>query len=198
MVRIHVSWRRLMAPAMLLSCLVAGQPDAIAAPGPDGSIGGLKAKFVDVKGVKTRYYDEGQGEPMVLIHGGSTAGSSTANVWSRNIPGLAKRFHVYAVDRLGSGLTGNPLNDADYAYSGPGRAHLPVRPDDEAGEDPSRGAFGRRRGRVLRGRPSSRDHQDPHHHRTGSGQSGRRRWPEPAGSVIVSQPGRLRGFEVSR
>jgi alpha-beta hydrolase superfamily lysophospholipase len=71
-----------------------------------------------VKGVATRYYDEGQGEPMVLIHGGMTAGSSTANVWSRNIPGLAKRFHVLAVDRLGSGLTGNPLTDPDYAYSG--------------------------------------------------------------------------------
>jgi len=132
MVRIHVScrpvaasdrrrrtaWRALMAFAMALPFLVVGQAGAIEAPGPDGSIGGLKARFVDVKGVATRYYDEGQGEPMVLIHGGMTAGSSTANVWSRNIPGLAKRFHVYAVDRLGSGLTGNPLNDADYAYSG--------------------------------------------------------------------------------
>ena len=118
MVRTPVSWRRLMAPVMLLVFFLAGQDRAIGAQGPDGSIGGLKAKFVDVKGVATRYYGEGQGEPMVLIHGGSTAGSSTANVWSRNIPGLAKRFHVYAVDRLGSGLTGNPLNDADYAYSG--------------------------------------------------------------------------------
>lgn len=107
-----------MALALLLPCLLVGLTDAVAAPGPDGSIGGLKAKFVDVKGVATRYYDEGQGEPMVLIHGGMTAGSSTANVWSRNIPGLSKRFHVYAVDRLGSGLTGNPTRDADYAYSG--------------------------------------------------------------------------------
>jgi 2-hydroxy-6-oxonona-2,4-dienedioate hydrolase len=93
-------------------------PDAItAAPaGPassDGSIGGLKAKSVDVNGVRARYYEAGQGEPMLLIHGGFTGGSSTANVWSRNIPGLAKQFHVYAVDRLGSGLTGNPAN-GDY------------------------------------------------------------------------------------
>jgi len=116
--RRRTDWRRLLTPVMLLPSLVAGGAGAMAAPGPDGSIGGLKARFVDVKGVATRYYDEGQGEPVVLIHGGMTAGSSTANVWSRNIPGLAKRFHVYAVDRLGSGLTGNPLNDADYAYSG--------------------------------------------------------------------------------
>jgi pimeloyl-ACP methyl ester carboxylesterase len=80
----------------------------------DGSIGGLKARFVDVNGVRARYYESGQGEPMVLIHGGFTGGSSTANVWSRNIAGLAKKFHVYAVDRLGSGLTGNPPDD-DYS-----------------------------------------------------------------------------------
>jgi 2-hydroxy-6-oxo-6-(2'-carboxyphenyl)-hexa-2,4-dienoate hydrolase len=107
-----------LIPALLL-LIVAGAPAvAVAAPRPDGAIGGLPVKFVDVNGVKTRYYDVGQGEPMVLIHGGMTAGSSTANVWSRNIPGLAKGFHVYAVDRLGSGLTGNPLTDADYATPG--------------------------------------------------------------------------------
>ncbi len=110
--------RRLaLAAAIAASCVTYGA-SAMAAPGPDGAIGGLKPKFVDVKGVKTRYYDEGQGVPMVLIHGGMTAGSSTANVFSRNIPGLAKRFHVFAVDRLGSGLTGNPLKDEDYATSG--------------------------------------------------------------------------------
>lgn len=84
-----------------------------AAAAYDGAIAGLTAKSIDVNGVRARYYEAGRGEPMVLIHGGFTGGSSTANVWSRNIPGLAKQFHVYAVDRLGSGLTGNPAND-DY------------------------------------------------------------------------------------
>lgn len=109
---------RALSLAMALPLVLTSPVTVIAASGPDGAIGGLKPRFVDVKGVPTRYYDEGQGDPVVLIHGGMTAGSSTANVWSRNIPGLARRFHVYAVDRLGSGLTGNPLNDADYAYSG--------------------------------------------------------------------------------
>lgn len=90
-----------------------GPMRAGAAVDPDGSIGGLKAKYLDVQGVKTRYYDVGQGQPMVMIHGGFTAGSSTANVFSRNIPGLAKRFRVLALDRLGCGLTGNP-KDRDY------------------------------------------------------------------------------------
>ena len=39
--------------------------------------------------MKARYYEAGKGDPMVMIHGGFWASSSTANVWSRNIPGLA-------------------------------------------------------------------------------------------------------------
>jgi len=87
-------------------------------PDPRSEIGGLQSKFVDVNGVKARYYEAGAGEPMVMIHGGFTAGSSTANVFSRNLAGLAKRFHVFAVDRLGSGMSGNPLKDDDYTYQG--------------------------------------------------------------------------------
>lgn len=106
-------------PKLLLAALLLGGVTVpLLAAGPDGSIGGLKARFVEVNGVKTRYYEAGQGEPLVMIHGGFTAGSSTANVFSRNIPGLAKRFHVFAPDRLASGLTGNPLNEKDYNYQG--------------------------------------------------------------------------------
>jgi 2-hydroxy-6-oxonona-2,4-dienedioate hydrolase len=100
-----------------LSVSVGGQVRSAADVKPDASIGSLKAKFIEVRGVKTRYYDEGKGEPMVMIHGGSMAGSSTANVFSRNIPGLAKRFHVFALDRLASGMTGNPKDDKDYNYA---------------------------------------------------------------------------------
>ena len=87
-------------------------------PDPRSEIGGLKSKFVDVNGVKARYYEAGQGEPMVMVHGGFTAGSSTANVFSRNIPSLAKHFHIFAVDRLASGMSGNPTSDKQYSYQG--------------------------------------------------------------------------------
>ncbi|MGH9679679.1 MAG: alpha/beta fold hydrolase [Candidatus Acidiferrales bacterium] len=93
---------------------VAGQEK----PDPRSEIGGLHSKFANVNGIPARYYELGQGEPMVLVHGGFTAGSSTANVFSRNLPGLAKRFHVYAVDRLGSGMSGNPIEDLQYSYQG--------------------------------------------------------------------------------
>lgn len=86
--------------------------------GANGEIAGLKAKFVDVNGIRTRYYEMGQGEPIVLVHGGGWSGHSSANVWSKNIPGLARRFHVYAPDKIGSGMTDNPKDDNDYSIQG--------------------------------------------------------------------------------
>ena len=103
------------APAL---SLMGGRVQAFAAGAADGSIGGLTAKFTEVDGIRTRYYEYGQGEPMVLIHGGFTANSSSANVFSRNIPGLAEHHHVFAMDRLASGLTGNPKDEKDYSVQG--------------------------------------------------------------------------------
>ncbi len=88
------------------------------AANPDGSIAGLTAKFVDVNGVRTRYYEAGQGEPLVLVHGEGWSGHSSANTWSKTIPGLANRFHVFAPDKLAAGMTGNPLDDKDYNIQG--------------------------------------------------------------------------------
>ena len=113
-------WRHLLSIAFAVGTwfVVLGGPAAAAAANDPASMQGLTSKFVEVNGVRTRYYEMGQGEPMVLVHGGSTAGSSTANVWSRNIPGLAKHFHIFAVDRLGSGMTDNPLEGKDYSTQG--------------------------------------------------------------------------------
>lgn len=104
--------------ALAVGITAAAPTSAQDKPDPNSEIGGLHSKYVDVNGVKARYYEAGAGEPMVMIHGGFTAGSSTANVFSRNIAGLAKRFHVFAVDRLASGMSGNPLKDSDYTYQG--------------------------------------------------------------------------------
>ena len=73
-----------------------------------------EAKFVDVKGINTRYYELGTGDPMLLIHGANFSGTSSTNTWTRNIGGLAKSFHVYSPDRLGCGMTDNPKSDDDY------------------------------------------------------------------------------------
>ena len=110
---------RLLALTLITAflCALPAAP-AGGAVSPNGEVAGLKAKFIDVKGVRTRYYEMGQGEPLVLLSGGDWTAVSSANMWSRNIPGLAKRFHVYAPDSLSNGMTGNPLNDNDYNILG--------------------------------------------------------------------------------
>jgi pimeloyl-ACP methyl ester carboxylesterase len=116
--RMTVRTRKLVACFATLLAWGASSTLAQDKPDPKSEIGALKSKFVDVDGVKARYYEAGQGEPMVMVHGGFTAGSSTANVFSRNISSLAKHFHIYAVDRLASGMSGNPTSDKQYSYQG--------------------------------------------------------------------------------
>jgi 2-hydroxy-6-oxo-6-(2'-carboxyphenyl)-hexa-2,4-dienoate hydrolase len=74
-------------------------------------------KFVDVNGIKTRYFEAGNGESLVLIPGGQMASWYSAYHWSLNFDDLREHFHVYAVDKLGQGYTENPKSDADYTMT---------------------------------------------------------------------------------
>ena len=74
-----------------------------------------QAKFVDVDGIRTRYYEVGSGEPMVMCHGSEWSGIANANTWALNLSGLAENFHVFVADKLGNGMTDNPKRDEDYA-----------------------------------------------------------------------------------
>ena len=74
-------------------------------------------KWIDVDGVRTRYFDQGAGERIVFVHGvqmGSTDGSSSARAWDVNFAPLAPFHNVISLDRLGQGYTDNPKSDADY------------------------------------------------------------------------------------
>ncbi len=72
------------------------------------------AKYVDVNGIRTRYYDRGEGDALLMVHGGQAGSTSNAQNWEQNIDYLSKYFHVYAIDKLGMGYTDNPKTDADY------------------------------------------------------------------------------------
>ena len=74
-----------------------------------------QAKFVDVNGIRTRYFDGGTGEPMVLVHGGQWPSTASADTWAPIFDHLAAKFHVYAVDKLGMGFTDNPKTEADFS-----------------------------------------------------------------------------------
>ena len=77
-------------------------------------------KFVDVDGIRTRYFEKGSGENLVLIHGGVFGSNDAADCsldWGLNFDALAQWFHVYALDKLGQGLTDNPRSDGDYTMA---------------------------------------------------------------------------------
>ncbi len=77
-------------------------------------------KFVDVDGIRTRYFEKGSGENLLLIHGGVFGSNDAADCspdWALNFDALARWFHVHAFDRLGQGLTDNPASDDDYTMA---------------------------------------------------------------------------------
>src|SRR5690349_12116063 len=109
-------WFPGFALVIFLSLIAAGR--ARAELTTNGEVAGLRAHFIEVNGVRTRYYEMGEGEPIVLVHGEGWSGHSSANVWSKNIPLFATRFHVFAPDKLGSGMTDNPKDDNDLNIQG--------------------------------------------------------------------------------
>ncbi len=71
-------------------------------------------KFVTVDGIKTRYFEAGKGDNLVLISGGKFGTFYNAYHWSLNFDELSRHFHVYAFDKLGMGFTDNPKSDGEY------------------------------------------------------------------------------------
>src|SRR5262245_51780502 len=74
-------------------------------------------KYIDVVGIKTRYFEKGSGSLVVLFHGGhfgSHDAADCAENWSLKFDELSERFHVFAVDKIGQGFTDNPERDEDY------------------------------------------------------------------------------------
>ena len=74
-------------------------------------------KFIFVDGIRTRYFDKGVGNVIVLFHGGNFGSPHAADCaadWNLNFDGLAEKCRVIAVDKIGQGLTDNPKHDNDY------------------------------------------------------------------------------------
>jgi 2-hydroxy-6-oxonona-2,4-dienedioate hydrolase len=77
-------------------------------------------RFIDVDGIRTRYFDKGSGEVLVLFHGshvGTNDACESALDWELNFDTLAEWFRVIAVDKLGQGHTDNPKRDEDYTMA---------------------------------------------------------------------------------
>jgi len=69
-----------------------------------------KKRFLDFGGARVAYYEEGNGEPLLLIHGCPFS----SFVWRKVIPRLSPRYRCLAPDLLGLGDTETP-DDADWS-----------------------------------------------------------------------------------
>jgi pimeloyl-ACP methyl ester carboxylesterase len=58
-------------------------------------------EYVELNGIRTWYDEHGDGEPLVLMHGGLV----DARFFEKNIGALAEHFHVYTPERRGHGHT---------------------------------------------------------------------------------------------
>ncbi|KMT09433.1 hypothetical protein BVRB_6g129050 [Beta vulgaris subsp. vulgaris] len=61
------------------------------------------------RGHKIHYVEQGEGPPIVLVHGFG----ASAYHWRYNIPELAKKYKVYAIDLLGFGWSEKAIVDYD-------------------------------------------------------------------------------------
>lgn len=67
--------------------------------------------YTTVQGYRTRYWAQGSGEPIVLVHG---LGSS-AESWLLNVDGLAEHYRVLVPDILCFGRTAKPVDTSEYS-----------------------------------------------------------------------------------
>lgn len=67
--------------------------------------------FATVNGIEMYYEDHGEGNPLLMLHGGTGTASSN---WEAYFPAFSKEFRVIAPDFRGHGSTNNPLGEWSY------------------------------------------------------------------------------------
>jgi 2-hydroxymuconate-semialdehyde hydrolase len=72
----------------------------------------IHRRTIMVDGLVTSYLEAGEGDPIVLLHGGEF-GASAEIGWEKTIPALAGRYRVLAPDMLGYGGSAKVLDFVD-------------------------------------------------------------------------------------
>jgi len=80
---------------------------------PVDRLAGKESRFVTVSGINLHYTQQGDGSPLVLIHGFG----GSIYTWRSLMPLLAQRHTVYALDLPGFGLSDKPSR-GDYSMAG--------------------------------------------------------------------------------
>jgi pimeloyl-ACP methyl ester carboxylesterase len=69
-----------------------------------------KGKYARVNGLRLYYEVHGEGEPLLLLHGGTATGRS----WVSHLPAFGEHFRVFTPDSRGHGRTDNPAGELGY------------------------------------------------------------------------------------
>ncbi len=69
-----------------------------------------ESRYVDVLGSRMHYVDEGEGQPILFLHGNPTS----SYLWRNIIPFVADDYRAIAVDLIGMGKSDKP--DLEYTY----------------------------------------------------------------------------------
>ncbi|ORA19213.1 alpha/beta fold hydrolase [Mycobacterium arosiense] len=72
----------------------------------------MRRKTLSVDGLTTSYLEAGDGDPVVLLHGGEF-GAGAELGWERNIAALSARHRVLAPDQLGFGQSAKVIDFVD-------------------------------------------------------------------------------------
>ncbi len=70
----------------------------------------FESRYVEVLGSRMHYVDEGEGEPILFLHGNPTS----SYLWRNIIPFVTDDYRAIAVDLIGMGKSAKP--DLDYTY----------------------------------------------------------------------------------
>lgn len=72
--------------------------------------------YAEVNDIRMYYEEEGEGAPLVLLHGGLGAvGPAIQSGWSALRPALAARFRTFSLEHRGHGRTDSPAGRLSYA-----------------------------------------------------------------------------------
>ena len=72
----------------------------------------FRRNFLDLNGQKYHYLNEGQGDPVVMVHG-----NPSWSFYYRNlVTQLSQQYQCIVPDHIGCGLSDKP-SDADYDYT---------------------------------------------------------------------------------
>jgi pimeloyl-ACP methyl ester carboxylesterase len=66
--------------------------------------------YIEANGLEVYYEHSGEGEPLLLVHGGT----ATSQSWASHLPAFTEHFEVFTPDSRGHGRTDNPTGELGY------------------------------------------------------------------------------------